>query len=270
MERYIPECIVYCGGGNIFAIVPEDCSEAFALELEAAAKKLLVSADAAYYISDVMPLSDIMGRNYREKMTGIENHLNERKKLIINCSSDSRSDYIGSCIEFGEGLMAPVNAKEIAEGGICSACGKRKAFYLSGNDNLCASCLHKRSVGAEAKFTKYTELYEKYCMKIPETVSSLADIADKDGYISIVYGDGNNMGGIIGRFEKITQMMAFSRDVKTITEKAAFEAMGEHGIDRFEVVGLGGDDIFVIVGGNKAVRLYRRGKGDNSLCQGYP
>ncbi|MBP1549635.1 MAG: hypothetical protein J6A05_06485 [Oscillospiraceae bacterium] len=264
-DRFIPECIVYCGGGNIFAILPESCDEHFALELEATAKKLLISADVAYYISEAMSFTALLGSDYKEKMNKVENKLNDRKKLIINSAGD-RSEYFDGTILIGEGnekYYAAVTADEHSTGCICDACGKRTAYYevkvTNGTHRLCASCLHKRSVGEASKKNKYSKLYKKYTGNEPaKNIHTLEDITGQnvssaEKYISIVYGDGNNMGGIIQNFRKITEMMEFSRDVKTITEKAAFEAMGECGIDRFEVVGLGGDDIFVIVDGKKAV-----------------
>lgn len=271
-DKYIPECIVYSGGGNIFAIVPESCDEAFALELETRGKELLISADIAYYVSEKLPFSDIFGENYKEKMAEVENSLNERKKLIVNCSAESKTSFLGKSIPVTadteeESFNAPVTAKEVSDRSICSACGKRIAFYSVGDKKLCASCLHKRSVGSAAKRSRYIKLYNKYNSDSERKakdgeVKDLSDIvipksnsADSKGYIAIVYGDGNNMGGIIQNFRKITQMMEFSRDVKTITAKAAFEAMGENEITKFEVAGLGGDDIFVIVDGRKAIHF---------------
>lgn len=259
-DKYIPECIVYSGGGNIFAIVPESCDEAFALELETRGKELLISADIAYYVSEKLPFSDIFGENYKEKMAEVENSLNERKKLIVNCSAESKTSFLDKSIPVTadteeESFNAPVTAKEISDRSICSACGKRIAFYSVGDKKLCASCLHKRAVGSAAKRSRYIKLYNKYNSVPAQPVTSLSDIKDSEGYIAIVYGDGNNMGGVIQNFRKITQMMEFSRDVKTITAKAAFEAMSEHKITKFEVVGLGGDDIFVIVEGKKAIRF---------------
>ncbi len=265
-DRFIPECIVYCGGGNIFAILPESCDEHFALELEATAKKLLISADVAYYISEAMNFTALLGSDYKEKMNRVENKLNNRKKLIINNSAESRTEYLDGTILIGEGnekYYAAVTADKQDKGCICNACGKRMAYYkvkvTDCTHKLCASCLHKRSVGEASKKNKYSKLYKKYTGNEPaKDIYTLEDITGQkensaEKYISIVYGDGNNMGGIIQNFKKITEMMQFSRDVKTITEKAAFEAMGECGIDRFEVVGLGGDDIFVIIEGKKAV-----------------
>lgn len=256
-DRFIPECIVYSGGGNIFAVVPESCEGGFAIELETAAKKLLISADIAYYISDAMDLSDIFGSGYKGKMIDVENRLNERKKLIINCARNASSEFIGSSINVisekpEDCFEAAVNGSPADNTLICKACGKRNADYVS-VEELCTSCLHKRAVGNAAKRSRYINRFNLYNTKAAEPVKSLSDISPK--YIAVIYGDGNNMGGIIQQFTKITQMMKFSRDVKNIVDRAVFGSMNEHGMTRFEVVGLGGDDVFIIVEGVKAIKF---------------
>lgn len=273
-DRYIPECIVYCGGGNIFAVVPEECDESFAIKLEEKAKELLVSADIACFLSETTDLSVVFGPDYKIKMAETENLLNERKKLIINTggSSDfsSNPDYIyipESSEGEDDGMSITVEKKKPASSGVCTSCGKRQGLYQGFRKDgekgekkeviLCLSCLYKHKVGSEARSSKYIKMYNKYNDKIKadSKVNSLGDIKDSKGYIAVVYGDGNNMGGIIQNFTRITQMMEFSRNVKDIAARAVFESMGSHEIDKFEVVGLGGDDIFVIVSGDKAIKF---------------
>ena len=263
-EKYIPECIVYCGGGNIFAVVPESCDESFTVSLENEAKKYLISADIAYYLSDSIDLSVLFSKKYKVKMTEVENQLNDRKKLIINTgvssyySSDTYPLIIPESTEgMGDGIDVTINRKSFTKKAVCSSCGRRPGIYSSGkNEPICLSCLHKRMIGENAKTEKYLNMYEKYNgKKADNKVHSLGDLKDREGYIAVVYGDGNNMGGIIQQFTNITQMMKFSRDVKDIAARAVFESMGENGIEKFEVVGLGGDDIFVIVSGAKAIRF---------------
>ncbi len=257
-DKFIPECIVYSGGGNIFAVVPDSCDENFALELEMAAKELLISADIAYYVSETMQLSEVLGGNYRINMATVENRLNERKKLIVNCSDKVKSRYLNRKINIvsekaEDSFETDINGTEINDNAVCAACGKRTAFYMLDNDKLCASCVHKRTVGSAAKRSRYINRFNLYNTKEAYPVRSLSDISEE--YIAVVYGDGNNMGGIIQNFTKITQMMEFSRDVKNIVDKAVFESMNEHNMTRFEVVGLGGDDVFVIVEGEKAIKF---------------
>lgn len=261
-ECYIPECIIYNGGGNILALLPEDCDDDFALHLEQEAGRILISAGIAYYISDVIDAGALFDDDYRNLMSGIENKLNERKKLIITNPIDKLSDIYGNMIKIAGDYVEfkdEVNKENVKSKSakICSSCGKRYAYYRLDGKELCASCLHKRCVGKKIKKSRYIKEYEFYNNgEKPEFATTLTDIPEKSNnnekYIAVVYGDGNNMGGIIQHFSKITDMMSFSRDVKTIANKAVFEAMGKVGIKRFEVVGLGGDDVFLIIPGNKA------------------
>lgn len=49
--------------------------------------------------------------------------------------------------------------------------------------------------------------------------------------------------------------MKFSDEVKEAATGSVYDTMKSLGIDRFEVVGLGGDDIFVIVSGKVALKF---------------
>ncbi len=262
-QEYIRECIIYCGGGNIFCILPESVQDDFALRLERTADELLISAKIAYCLSPVMSVGVILGKNYASKMAEIENALDQRKKLKIYNTVHTGSSWSGEQLKIPfEGtttINVLITAKELEQGSkqFCEACGKRYAGYALTNENkedeeLCAGCLHKRLTGSKAKHGRYYREYERYCPgKKPENnIRTLNNISEDK--IAVVYGDGNNMGGIIQGLVKITQMMAFSRDIKNIANKAVFESMGENGIDRFEVVALGGDDIFVIIPAEKS------------------
>lgn len=256
-SKYIEECIVYCGGGNIFAVLPkENNDEDIAIELEKEASKYLVSAPVAYYTEKVM-LSDVIGKNYKEKMGRVENNLAERKKSKLYNDIDGISELENQIINITlEGttqekvkidFLNKTNGKKL-----CSRCLVKKAYYQMKNaeqidEEVCASCLHKIKVGEVIK--------NSYKKNIDIKVNSLKDIKDKDGNVAILYGDGNNMGGVIAGFKKIYEMMQFSDVVKDATKSAVFDSMEGLNVDKFEIVGLGGDDIFIIVEGDKSIKL---------------
>mgnify|MGYP000986791635 CR=1 FL=1 len=260
-DRYIQECIVYCGGGNIFALLPEDCDNKLTIELEDSAHSILISANIAYYLSEPIPLQEVFSEGYKSKMEKIEEKLEERKKMKVFVPVQPKANKkIVIPLDNGEKIEIDGNGKSIKdtpEKKLCTSCGQRPPLYESsvGDEKiyLCTSCFYKRQAGRESKYSKYHSLYKKYnSCKIAKEVKTLSDI---DGeHIAVVYGDGNNIGGIIQQFKQITQMMKFSRNVKNISEKAVFEAMGKHNIDKFEIVGLGGDDIFIIIPGKKAIQ----------------
>lgn len=264
-DRYIQECIVYCGGGNIFALLPKDCEDNFTIELEKTAQEILVSANIAYYLSEPFSLKEVFSDDYKSKMVKIEEKLDERKKMKVFVPVQPKANKkVVIPLDNGEKIEIDGNSKlidGIPEKKLCTSCGQRPPLYKAYKDYdgereelfLCTSCFYKRQAGREAKYSKYHNLYKKHnSCKVAKEVKTLSDIDDK--HIAVVYGDGNNMGGVIQQFNKITQMIQFSRNVKIIAEKIVFEAMGEYGIDKFEVVGLGGDDIFVILPGKKAIK----------------
>lgn len=260
-DRYIQECIVYCGGGNIFALLPEDCDNKLTIELEDSAHSILISANIAYYLSEPIPLQEVFSEGYKSKMEKIEEKLDERKKMKVFVPVQPKANKkIVIPLDNGEKIEIDGNGKSIKdtpEKKLCTSCGQRPPLYESSVEDekiyLCTSCFYKRQAGRESKYSKYHSLYKKYnSCKIAKEVKTLSDI--DENYIAVVYGDGNNIGGIIQQFKQITQMMKFSRNVKNISEKAVFEAMGKHNIDKFEIVGLGGDDIFIIIPGKKAIQ----------------
>ena len=261
-DRFIRECIIYSGGGNIFAILPEDCDDKLIIEMERKAQEILISANVAYYLSEPIPLKEILNDKYITRIGKVERELSERKKmkLFVPVKPELRGDEIIN-LESGEKIKIDIKKKlntEDTEKKLCTSCGRRQALYEGSSEEseklyLCASCFCKRQVGKETKILKYHNLYELHTgCKVAKKLETLSDINDE--HIAVVYGDGNNMGGVIQQFNKITQMMEFSRNVKRITEEAVFKAMLECNIDKFEVVGLGGDDIFVILPGKKAIK----------------
>lgn len=268
-EKFIPECIIYSGGGNIFAILPEECHDSFALELEEKAREILISANIAFNLSEPQPLKNFFNKNYKSKMSGIERQLDERKKLKVFIPESPKTDLdltfkidglntINLNEEVGKGKWFN-EIDECEPTWECDYCKRRMALYADENNpkkeagvtRLCASCLHKRVVGKRVK-PKFNDLFMKYNKKELSPCYELSDIDNDE--IAIIYGDGNNIGGVIEGFDYITQMMEFSRNIKNIVEKIVFTAMNEVNIDKIEVVGLGGDDIFVILQGKKAIK----------------
>ena len=262
-DAFCEECIIYNGGGNIFCILPESADDDFALKLEQAAQEYLIGANTAYVMMDA-DLEDIENR-YRETMGKLEQRLSERKKLKIALNAKPFSKFAErGYIPWGDhgDEMIPIKADAFTGEAICNLCKSKIAVYSMSDKNagrtykVCASCLHKHNIGINARNSKYVREYNSfnadYGLKAVRC-NTLSDIDDEN--IAVVYGDGNNMGQIIQNFDKITDMMQFSDDVKLASNRAVFSAMRDLGITRFQVVGLGGDDVFVIVSGKIAMEF---------------
>lgn len=247
-DSYDKSCIIYNGGGNIFCILPSAADESFALRLEEEAQKYLVSASTAYVVMEAT--WDDIENNYKDTMRRLEEKLADRKKLKIAVDLEAKSTFFeGKSIPW-ENESFEINAKPYEGESTCDSCKVRQAYYLQGKRTICASCLHKYVIGTAAK-SKYDDEYKLYTGQAPEKINDISSI-DRE-HIAVVYGDGNNMGQIIQNFTNITKMMEFSDKVKATANKAVFTAMKQTGIKRFEVVGLGGDDVFVIVSGKIAM-----------------
>ena len=263
IKEFIPECIVYNGGGNIFAILPENADADFSKKLEETADKLLVTASVAYCLSEPVNVTDILGDNYRSKMAAIENTLDERKKLKIYNTIENEDTSIPNSFEIPFGRNERLNVtfgdvrqckSEREKKEFCSACGKRFAGFMLNDEPLCRGCLAKRKVGKAAEsgiyIKEFIEATKDQRDFIPKKIYTAEDISEDK--IAVIYADGNNMGGIIQHFSKITQMMEFSRSVKEITRKEVYNALCENKVEAFEIVALGGDDVFVIVPAEKS------------------
>ena len=108
-----------------------------------------------------------------------------------------------------------------------------------------------------------------------QTVGEIGNASDPDRYIGYVYADGNNMGGYIQSIKTPKAYRQFSEDVSRITEESVYEALAQHltahqlqgltdpdpyhengeWIHPFEIITVGGDDVFLIVPADKALQI---------------
>lgn len=240
--------ILYNGGGNLLALVPENCPENLGEILEAAAQNILLTAQSAYYVSEPIKLSELLGKEYNQLIAKKETELEQRKKCKLIFEQAPASQFVGK--ELFSNIR--VDAAPVSDAGFCECCKKRIALYHSSKKSVCGGCLHKMAVGKEQK-NRYVDKYNARTGANAEAVDSLADI-HKD-HIALVYADGNNMGGILQNIKDICSMMDFSRFVKSAMENIVFDAIKARDINKFEIVAIGGDDVFILVPGDKAVRL---------------
>ena len=267
-ERIVPDylrdcvgfdCVLYNGGGNLLALVPKDTDPEIGRKMEQEAQRHLVTAQTAYHISKPCKLSSLLGVDYKRQLSELEQELTARKKAKFLFQPVPVSDMLGQQL-----LDAEIQADAVLEKPekYCEACRKRLASYRLEQKLLCGGCLHKVLVGKTAKET-YIEKYRDYLNEDKEdkkqkqelahkvtAVSSLEKLGDD---IAVIYADGNNMGGIIQNFTKLTEMMDFSDFVRKTMPEIVYGAMGDTKITRAEIVAMGGDDIFLLVPGQNAV-----------------
>lgn len=261
-EKFIPEAIIYCGGGNVFAVVPDNDID-IDYDLERLYEDVTITAQSAF-ISYKTTLKDLLN-DYKDVIRDCEEMLEDRKKLKLYLNVDPNCGDINKGIEDKDMVINEIMHKPIESGAklICKFCNLRDAHYTiqtsEGEKGVCLSCLHKIEAGTYAKSGFHEEFQRMYLKKFGEKqyggkkVQGLDEIGafKNNGCMALIYGDGNNFGNIIKNIKNVYEMMYFSRKAESSAFKATLEAIrkgyeAEGEEIPFEVIELGGDDIFII------------------------
>lgn len=250
-EKEIEECIVYAGGGNVILVVPKGHGQELCRVFEDVYTKTALTCMNAFE-SLTVNLNEFF-LNFKEISRKINDKLEERKKLKIYPINPTSSLEEIDGIKFNYEKLAPKNKE-------CSLCNVRDAHYTiktsEGDLNVCCSCLRKTTVGCKVKGIFIDDFEKKYKVQL-EDIKTLKDIKDDRGYVAVIYGDGNNMGNVVMNIKSPFEMMYFSRKLDEITKKSVYDAiydvLGEK--SKFEVIALGGDDVFIIVPADKSLEI---------------
>jgi len=189
--------------------------------------------------------------------------LDERKKLkVYSINPDNELD----SIKMGKEEIKFSGAGKVQGDGtaICYLCGVRDGKYMIPIPEeemavVCPSCLRKHRAG-EKKTIFYDEYKEFTGKSVKRNINSIVELEDENGHIAVIYADGNNMGNVVKNIETPFQHMYFSRTLDITTKKCVYESINEVMEDTamFEAIALGGDDIFIIVPGNKSLEITNR------------
>ena len=259
------DCVLYKGGGNMLAVIPAaNAPENIGEMLEQAAERCLLTANTAYVCSEPFPLSKLLGTEYKRSIANIEQLLTERKKSRAICDLKPLSEMQGETLCDVELHFPEVHTTD----SFCSRCCKRIASYQFGKLLMCGGCAQKFLVGSEQKqrfVSEYQTILRKKQYDFADKVRSPRNYEDIDeDHIAVVYADGNNMGGLIQKITKLTEMMDFSEFVKKTMPELVFCAMASCSVLSFEIVAVGGDDIFILLPAKNAIafsteliRLYK-------------
>lgn len=261
-EKFIPESIIYCGGGNVFAVVPDNDID-IEYDLERFYEDVTITAQSAF-ISYKTTLKDLLN-DYKDVIRDCEEMLEDRKKLKLYLNVDPNCGDINKGIVDKDMAINEIMHKPIESGAklICKFCNLRDAHYTirtsEGEKGVCLSCLHKIEAGTHAKSGFHEDFQRMHLKKFGQRqyggkkVQGLDEIGafKNNGYMALIYGDGNNFGNIIKNIKNVCEMMYFSRKAESSAFKATLEAIRK-GYETegeeipFEVIELGGDDIFII------------------------
>lgn len=248
------DCVLYKGGGNMLAVIPAtNAPQNIGELLEQVADRCLLTANTAYVCSEAFPLSKLLGAEYRSCIAQIEQLLTERKKSRAICDLKPISEMSGELLCDVELRLPEIHSTQ----SFCSRCCKRIASYQFGMELMCGGCAHKFLIGSEHKkrfVSDYQTLLRTEGYDFADKVTSPRKYEDiDDEHIAVVYADGNNMGGLIQKITKITDMMDFSDFVKKTMPELVFRAMARCKVLCLEIVAVGGDDIFILLPAKKAI-----------------
>ncbi len=133
--------------------------------------------------------------------------------------------------------------------------------------------------GGNYRLTDWISLFNEYVAsspdlslnykKPPDGPNDLSDIgkaSDPEGFIAFIYADGNNMGGYLEKIQTAAQYRQFSERVFVAMQEATFKALAKlkpieikddnpRYVFPFEIISIGGDDLILIVPGDKALEI---------------
>lgn len=271
-KLYASEAIIYSGGGNIMCIFQDEkLANEVCYELETSFNKYTLTAENAFSYYECTLYDFIV--NYKSTMRNLESKIENRKKLKIynNITPLSEVERNLESIKI-EGEDIPIKARSVLTNTskqiICNLCCSRNATYVINSEdnttkNVCGSCLHKNIIGSYQKlgyYRKFKQYTKETYNKDVETIlfDSIDKIASKDKKeVAVIYGDGNNIGAVVQNVENIFEMMYFSKKMQNAASKAVYESIYtsiiKSGNFGFEIIAVGGDDIFFIVPADKAL-----------------
>ncbi len=261
-SKYTPECIVYCGGGNVQAILPSGEGPVVAEEMERIYEKVALTAQSVASFNSYT-LYQLSKEKYGQSMANLQEKVTERQMIKVDWRvnpDEGNIRYPYENYDYDK-VLKKASSKEI-----CSHCNMRTARYqLNHDDYFCLSCLHKNIEGGREGKSDFVRQFKEYCKNnsiedIKERpVNTLDDISragDKEGFIGVIYGDGNNMGSVVQRIKSLCEIRYFSERTESATFEVVYKSLGDTLRNTgFEIIAIGGDDIFMIVPGDKAISL---------------
>lgn len=254
-QMHIKECLIYAGGGKMMGIFPEGCGKDICQSMELLVEKETVTAQSNFY-SQSYEMKRLMN-DYKGIIKEMDLALEERQGIRW----DFRIEPHVPEKKLEEKPFSKLNKSNTE---LCDSCRNRYAvaeWLKEPKAKLCQSCLYKRLAGGRNAKDSMLEKYKKY-VKEKHNEKILGDSKDynkleeiaENGFIGVIYGDANNMGNQINKLESFMMMRYFSEVTSDTVTDIVWEALFRHLKQKisFEVIAVGGDDIFLIVPGKDA------------------
>lgn len=259
-SQHIRECLIYAGGGKMLGVLPEEEGGHLCEAMESLVENFTITAQSNF-CSKKYTIKEL-NTSYKYIMNEMDVLLEERQGLRwdFRVEPQKRNSHLQE-MEGAEFVYLQEENKYI-----CDSCKHRYAkikLKKEPNPKLCLSCLCKNLNGGSKSKQSSFKIYQEYIKrKYNEQVeekegkfNTLEEIGDSSsGFVGAIYGDANNMSMVVKKISSLNEMKYFSERTSDTVTEVVFEALYEHLQERpaFEIITVGGDDILIIVPGNKA------------------
>lgn len=93
-----------------------------------------------------------------------------------------------------------------------------------------------------------------------EDLEDIAEAAEPKGFVAAIYADANNMGGLLQSRRTPNEYQKLAQRTYQLAKGAVFSALARHlnpveGRHPFEILSIGGDDVFLLVPAHKALPI---------------
>lgn len=237
-ELALRQSMVYCGAGNVLAVVPAELAATVARRIEGIYRQKTRVAQAVA-VGVRVSLLQLAAENYEGIIGWIEEEKGKRQRGILPAFSDVYRD-----------IPRLVSEEDY----FCQHCGSRVANSILriGQDEhkVCPACEIKTNAGKEIKkglFRKFDDYVERFHQVQLKSLPNQS-LDDFGSYIAVIYGDGNNFGSRVKQQKCLGHARCFSNRVARAAFDSVFEGIYKTwGSDsKVEFIALGGDDIFLI------------------------
>lgn len=250
---------IFIGGGS-GKVIFTDISKAieFCDSLE---KEYRIKTDGESSITTaIVPYDDSTEDKFKESIYRGEKELRKRKDSRYLRIQLLNNHYFKTCessgilpAEFaieGNKLISSANHKKREKAQKALFFNDFKGFIEKNKDKT-------NDLSEKIKNNSWNTLFEKFFEKLlPEYINSIGELSD--GYVGLIYADGNRMGQKLQELPDKESYAEFSEKILIGIKDAIFESltnnlvMGEY--FPFEILLLGGDDILVLVPANRAIK----------------
>jgi hypothetical protein len=277
--RLPPECLLYAAGGSVLIVAPTALAKPIAESIEQLYLQQTRMATISAVYRPTRPREWVRGVGGSEGRFG---DLVEWLGYDLRRAKESRAFY--------PFFYAPPHAKRCDSCEVRPA--EHKERDPDGRDTfLCRACQRKRDFGRDRK-SAYISQFEDFLRREGEATAygrhfnrlrpdhtvhgaqNLDDIgkgaeARARGYVGVIYTDGNDIGKRIQGSQTPAEYRTLSEELLRATKQATFRALAERSLLKeiqtangenqwrhcFEIIAIGGDDVFLIVPGDVALDI---------------